>query len=98
MNICLLVELWCIFLFLQPLDTVVKIINDMQEKGINKDDLSAVAHLAFLENKPGKIYSFFCLPEKSLDFKTNFFVKQIICLYCSTTIYIANESHMNLLN
>ncbi|XP_025105551.1 leucine-rich PPR motif-containing protein, mitochondrial-like [Pomacea canaliculata] len=36
----------------RPLDTVVKIINDMQEKGINKDDLSAVAHLAFLENKP----------------------------------------------
>lgn len=43
-----------LFIILQPVEKVVEIVRDMQSKQINKDDLSAIAHLAYLEHKPGE--------------------------------------------
>ena len=39
----------------QPIDKVAEFVKDMQTKELNKDDLSTVAHLAYLESQPGTI-------------------------------------------
>ena len=40
----------------QPVDRVVDFVKDMQAKDLNKDDLSAVAQLAYLESQPGTAF------------------------------------------
>ena len=42
--------MYCVF---QPIDKVAEFVKDMQTKELNKDDLSTVAHLAYLESQPG---------------------------------------------
>ena len=37
----------------QPLDKVAEYVKDMYAKELNKDDLSTVAQLAYLESQPG---------------------------------------------
>ncbi|XP_076463614.1 leucine-rich PPR motif-containing protein, mitochondrial-like [Babylonia areolata] len=37
----------------RPVDKVVEMVKDMQERELNKDNLSAVAQLAYLEGQPG---------------------------------------------
>ncbi|KAL8619576.1 hypothetical protein ACOMHN_019632 [Nucella lapillus] len=36
----------------RPVEKVVELVKDMQTREVNKDDLSAVAHLAYLEDQP----------------------------------------------